>query len=82
MRVRVAKYDPLREDLEADDTIIEITEPIPEFTSLSEASRWYDEQAMKVADALQYGLPQATFERLVAELVHRAAGVYKGRTAV
>ena len=79
MRVRVAKYDPLREGLEADDTVIEITESIPEFASTLEASRWYDEQAMRLADALQYGLPRATFERLVAELVCRTAGLYKGR---
>jgi len=79
MQIRVAKYDPLREDLEADDTVIEITESIPDFASTLEASRWYDEQAAKIAIALQYGLPRATFERLVAELLRRAATVYRGR---
>ncbi|HEY66246.1 MAG TPA: hypothetical protein G4O02_16970 [Caldilineae bacterium] len=79
MRVRVAKYDSLREDLEADHTVIEIIERIPEFTSMLEASRWYDEQAMKIADALQYALPQGTFERLIAELFRRAASLYKGQ---
>jgi len=79
MRVRVAKHDPLRESLEADDTVIEITESIPDFASMLEASRWYDEQAAKIAIALQYALPQATFERLVAELLRRAATVYRGR---
>lgn len=77
-RVKVARADPTGQQIE--DVIIEITQKLPDFDDQESAARYYDAQAQIIAAALQDSLPQATFERLVAELLHRAAGIYRRGT--
>jgi len=80
MRVCVAKADSLDPFVEIEDTIIEITDELPKFDDEGKAAWYYDYQATRIATALQNSLPQATFERLIVELLRRMAGVYRGRS--
>jgi len=76
--IQVSKFDPLEGD-EAQDTVIEITKPLPEFDDLDHAGRFYQGQAVQIADALTSTLPQATLHRLFVVLLERYPTYYRGR---
>lgn len=59
--------------------IIDICESVPTGMTRSEYEAFYAEQAEAIANALYDTLPNATFQRVVANLIMINASIYCGR---
>ena len=80
MKVSICKAEPLGNN-SVPDTIIEITDKLPEFVSMEDAEKFYQNQAAAIVDALFNSIPQGTRWRVLAELmkVQSETMLYKGR---
>lgn len=82
----VAKFDPIYGQ-EAEDTVIKITDKIPDTSELGGGIQWfenmrkfYDKEAEAIADTLFNSLPQGTFDRLWVAIMRRKMSLYGGKT--
>ena len=68
----ITKADGVNHDL----TIMFTGKP-PSFDSLSEAGRFYEAEANKLAEAMLYTLPGGIVDRLIAALFERRASLFR-----
>lgn len=69
--VRVRRAQPIVDDEPIDKVTIKIDETMPSQDTLEESYRNYEEDAEKIADALEASLPGGTFSALLIELLER-----------
>ena len=77
--ITLYKFDPLDGQV-SEDLAIFISEKLPAFPNFVDAAHVYQEQAGRLAMALYMHLPQATFDRLLVELMVYKVSVYRGKT--
>jgi hypothetical protein len=71
--VIVSKADPAYTEKPVADMRIEIIGAQPDYESLDEAARYYDNQARQIEEALHRSLPGGTYDRLVGRMLARKA---------
>jgi len=82
--IRLCKFDPLAEQV-AEDTIIHITEKLPNFFSfkgLENIREFYYDQAKLLMDALINSLPQGVIEPLLIMFLESRISLYRGKMTI
>ena len=82
--IKLCKFDPLADQM-AEDTIINITEKLPNFsfyTGSENIREFYYNQAKLLMDALINSLPQGVIEPLVIMLLERRISLYRGKMTI
>lgn len=78
MKIILDKADPITKDEAVPDTIIEITEALPECQSLTEAEVHYKAQAELLEKALSGSICQGVRHQLLILMLKHAQCLYRG----
>jgi len=67
----ISKAQPIIKDKPIEDVEIKINSEVETFDDFKEYQKFYEGQALYLADALQYSLPGGTFHALLIEMLRR-----------